>query len=89
MYNYKFHKKVVKYLDKWDSNYTSLLVTRIDKLLKNPYSKSVDLDELKDKHYERKTFRLRLGKYRLFFEVNEDNKELFFFHAWPRWDVYK
>ncbi len=83
MYEIVLLKDVKKYLAKNETVAKSLF--RLLPLLQvNPYDSKLDIKKLKG--YSNK-YRIRLGKYRLLYEV-VDNKVIIFSMG-SRWDVYK
>ena len=83
MYEIVLLKDVKKYLAKNETVAKSLF--RLLPLLQvNPYDSKLDIKKLKG--YSNK-YRIRLGKYRLLYEV-VDNKVIIF-SLGSRWDVYK
>lgn len=86
MYNYYFHKKVVKFLESKDKNFVKKVYEKIDILAKNPYKNELDISNFM---WRKNTFRLRIWKYRFLYEIIEDKILIFFFDADSRWDIYK
>jgi mRNA interferase RelE/StbE len=86
--DYKLHvsKQVLKFLDKTETKFRVKIINAFDLLVKNPYTKDLDIKPLQNKKGH---FRLRLGKYRFLYEISESELLIYFYKADSRGDVYK
>lgn len=86
MYNYKFSKQVLKFLERQNKDFLLLFYEKFELLSKNPFLNDLDIKPLKwiDNNY-----RLRIWKYRFLYEINKDILYIYFYKAWTRWYVYK
>ena len=87
MYSIKYHKQVVKFLQKQDKNLQKEIINFFDKLKDNPYSfDGYDVKTFKgyDNHY-----RLRVRKYRIIFAIIDNELIVKVIKAGSRGDIYK
>ncbi len=88
MYKIVYKNKVLKFLDKKVP--TNLALQILDKIwkLKNFYESKNDLDIKKLKWYTNR-YRLRVSKYRIIFEKQDDRLVILIIEIDTRGDVYK
>ena len=87
MYRVKYHKHVVKFLQKHDHNTRSKIVEFFDTIKHNPMDfKAYDVKPIKG--FENR-FRLRIGKFRVVFSVMEETMLIEAIKAGSRGDIYK
>lgn len=86
MYEIKFSKKVVKFYDKCDDKFKEKIVNCFEEISVNPLSKRLDIKYLKGmkNHY-----RLRIGKYRLLYEIQKNENIVLCYDADSRGNIYK
>lgn len=86
MYDVKISKGVHKFIKSRSPNFRVTIFDAFDKIAINPFDTSLDIKKMKnmDGHY-----RLRLGKYRILFEIIKDEILVYFYKADSRGDVYK
>ncbi|MDD3646005.1 MAG: type II toxin-antitoxin system RelE/ParE family toxin [Candidatus Gracilibacteria bacterium] len=86
MYKIGLSKKVLKFLEKHkgekiiNSFNNSLKILQI-----NPYKNNLDFKKLKGVG---ENFRLRIGKYRFIYEINNDTLIIYFIDGDTRGDIY-
>ena len=87
MYKIKLEKKVQKFLEKhkWEDLIKKFKENLIILSL-NPYENNLDIKILIGLP---NSYRLRIWKYRFFYEILDEEIIINFFDAWSRWDVYK
>ena len=78
-------KDVLKFLKSVDKNITERILNKI-KQLENFREYHLDIVPI---YGEENTYRLRIGKYRVLFYVNEDKKEIIVFKIDVRGRIYK
>ncbi len=83
-YSVNIKKSVEKDLRKLPKSAISRVVEAIEKLKENPYPKQ----SKKLKSTER-TYRLRVGDYRIIYQVDEERKEVIIYHVRHRENVYE
>ncbi len=86
MYRYVLAKAVKKFLKKRSKKFLLNFQEKIHILKKDPFDSQLDVVRLLGK--ERK-YRLRIGKYRLLFEIIHDEILIYFYQVDSRGDVYK
>ena len=84
-YNIETSKDVEKFLKK-HIDIIPRYISSIEILQYNPYSENLDIKKLKG---EKSSYRLRIGKYRILYEVNDKEIIIYFFSAGSRGDIYK
>lgn len=84
-YSLKYSKDAKKFLQK-HKDIAPKIVEKLEILAQNPYDNTLDIAKLKgyDKHY-----RLRVGKYRLLYEVMEEQILIYAYDIDSRGDIYK
>ena len=90
MPNYKViaHRRVHKFINKLkDPNLQNTVIDTLTKLENYPITlREMDIEKIKGLE---KTFRLRIGKYRIIFHVNNAEKTIYVTHAETRKKIYK
>jgi len=81
------HKSVTKFLEKCPSKQRQEIKQKLELLKQNPYSNS-QLDIKIMQGYE-EIYRLRVGQYRLIYQIKQDELIIFVMKAGNRGDVYK
>jgi len=85
IYTIKLSKQVKKFLQ----NHPKIMkrfFDKIQKLTKDPFDTSLDTKNFRGKE---NCYRLRIGKYRFLYEIEEKIISIYFFKADSRGDVYK
>jgi mRNA interferase RelE/StbE len=83
-YTILFSKKVDKFLEKHPELVDRFFVC-VEKLIDNPYSATLDVKPLQwVKHH----WRLRIGKRRFLYEINDITILIYMYDADSRWDIY-
>ena len=85
-YNVLWSKQAVNYLQRLDSTTKKRIVLHVDWLAEDPHSSTLDIKPLAGNPG---IFRLRVGKYRIIFSIEEEIKLLSISSIMPRGDVYK
>ncbi len=85
-YSIKLHKRVSKFLKKCPQHIKIRFVEKIELMKKNPFDSRCDIVKLENTDTD---FRLRIGDYRFFFTIINQDITIYFFDAWARGDVYK
>ena len=87
MYSVKYHKQVVKFLQKQDSDIRLRVVNFFDSIKNHPTDfKTYDVKPMKG---FQNRYRLRIGKYRIIFSILDDEMLIEAIGAGSRGDVYK
>lgn len=83
-YKLKTSKVIDKFLDK-HKDLAPKIIEKLEILAKNPYENSLDIAKLigYDKHY-----RLRIGKYRLLYEIIDEQILIYAYDIDSRGDIY-
>jgi mRNA interferase RelE/StbE len=81
------HRRVHKFLSNLkDENLKDTIITHIEKLQDYPITlKEMDIEKIKGLE---KTFRIRIGKYRIIFHVDKTEKTIYITHAEARKKAY-
>lgn len=82
------HRRVYKFIsDLKDEDLKTILKDALSKLENYPLAlKEMDIEKIKGLE---KTFRIRIGKYRIIFCVDKEEKTIYVTHAETRKKVYK
>lgn len=85
VYGLKYDKDVKKFLQK-HKDLAPKIIEKLEILAQNPYENSLDIAKLigYDKHY-----RLRIGKYRLLYEIIDEQILIYAYDIDSRGDIYK
>ena len=86
MYKVKISKTVYKFIKSRPLKFREIIFEAFDKIAANPFDSSLDTKRLKNKENH---YRLRVGKYRILFEILKDEVLIYFYSADSRGDVYK
>ncbi len=83
-YSIKIKKSVEKDLRKLPNAVVIRVVEAIEALKDNPYPR-----QSKKLKFTEKTYRLRVGNYRIIYQVDEEKKEIIVYHVRHRENAYK
>lgn len=86
MYSYSFSKQAEKFLAKQEKSFIKNLLHKIEVLRKSPHENTLDIKALRGKN---NSYRLRIGKNRILYQIQKQKLHIYFFDAWSRWDIYK
>ena len=87
MYKIILEKKVRNFLKKHKSDkIIKIFLQKLWELQDNPYNNTLNIQPLLWKNNQ---YRLRIGRYRFLYEINNEVITITFFNAGPRWDIYK
>ena len=84
MFTVKISKRVQKFLRKHPSIAVKFIAA-LDQLENNPYQTHLDIKKLLG---QKNKYRLRIGKYRFLYEINNQKIYLYFYEADTRGQVY-
>ena len=87
MYKIYLHKQVKKFIEKQDKNLKQRIKKAFEELQKNPYPTNMKLDLKKLKASD--NFRLRIGKFRFKYFIEDDILVVTIEEADSRGDIYK
>ena len=85
MFKILFSKQVKKFIEKQDRKTKQRFKEIFEKLAKNPYGEDIDTKKIKGSKF----FRLRIGKYRFLYFVDNDEVLIVVEKGDSRGDVYK
>ena len=85
MYNIKLSKDVEKFL-MFHPDIATRFFVKADIMLENPLDPSLDIKKLQ---WENDKYRLRIGKYRFLYEIQDNIVLVYFYKADSRGDIYK
>jgi len=86
MYRLLLHKNVIKFLQSRSSREKLLIIKRLNLLIYNPYNHpELDIRKLTGSE---DIYRLRVGKYRILYEIKESELLVLVMVAASRGDVY-
>ena len=88
MYRIKYHKQVVKFLQSTQKNVAKKIIESFNLLKQDPYENIKKLDIKKLESYEN-FYRLRVGKFRVIFLIDNDEILIEVIQAKSRGDIYK
>jgi mRNA interferase RelE/StbE len=86
MYKVKYHKNVIKFLQKQDKTIVKKIIGFFDEIKKDLNFKNYDVKKLKG--FEN-SFRLRISKFRIIFTVENNELLIEVIKADSRGDIYK
>lgn len=86
-YRLLLHKNVTKFLEKCPAKQRQDIKQKLELLKQNPYS-NTQLDIKNMQGYEN-LYRLRIGQYRLIYQVKQNELVIFVLKAGNRGDIYK
>lgn len=87
MYTLKIHKKAVKFFKSRSISERGIIKIKLNFLTENPYTHpQLDIKKLKGSV---DVFRLRIGKIRIIYQINEKDLIILVISARARGDVYK
>lgn len=84
-YAIKYAKQVEKFLDKHKDLQPKVL-TALEQIAQNPFENTLDIKKLQGESHK---YRLRIGKYRLLYEIIDEQILIYAYKAQSRGDVYK
>ena len=85
-YNISWSKQAVNYLQRLDNTTKKRIIIHVEWLAENPKASTLDVKPLSGNPG---LFRLRVGKYRVIFSIENEIKLLAVAHVLPRGEVYK
>ena len=85
MYDLKFSKQAKKFIEKRDAKTRKQFKNVFLKLAENPYRDDLDVKKMKNAD----AFRLRIGKYRFIYTIDNDKVLIVVEKGDSRGDVYK
>jgi mRNA interferase RelE/StbE len=85
MYRILFTKQADKALRKMPRNTAQLIREKLDQLAQNPYARNPNMVRLQG----RPGYRLRVGDWRIIYEVEDDRLIIFVLRIAPRGGVYR
>ena len=86
MYKVHFSKRVFKFFNKRNSKFKEKFVNLFDEIGRNPFIGNLDIKPLRG---HKNHYRLRMGKYRVLFEVRQDDRVVICYDADSRGGAYK
>lgn len=87
MYKLIFHKRVVKFINKQNSKNKAIIKEKLLLLQNNPYPSHQELDN--KKMTNQIFYRLRIGKMRFLYCIEENDLIIYLDKADTRGDIYK
>lgn len=87
MYRLLISKRVIKFIDSLPTNQRQLVFHKFELLRTDPFTHpQLDIKKMK---YSSLVYRLRVGKLRFIYEIDQDEIVIFVFTAGNRGDIYK
>ena len=87
MYSLKIHKKAVKFFQTRNSSERRLIKQKLTLLKEDPYNhQKLDIKKLKG---NTDAFRLRIGKFRIIYQILDKELIILIISAGSRGDIYK
>lgn len=86
MYKLVYHPRVFKFLTKISKKEAKRIVEKIEILDKNPLSEELNVKRLSS---TKRSFRLRIGNFRVIFEVNFEKKIIYIHEVGFRDSIYQ
>jgi len=85
MYKITYHKSTIKDLKKISLKKKVSIINKIEKLAINPFVQNTNLKKLQNNLH---IYRLRVGKFRIIYEIDQKNKKIVVWKIKPRASVY-
>ena len=86
VYELKFHKQVIKFLQNQPLNFRRKVFEQFEIIKNNPFDNNLDIKELKGMENK---YRLRISKYRFIYSIENDILLIEIIKAGSRGDIYK
>ena len=86
MYSYRLSKTVIKFLEKRDQAFLLRFDEKLDEIVKNPANPAADVKPYLGYPWH---YRLRIGKYRFFYSILEEEVLVYLYDADSRGGMYK
>lgn len=86
MYEVKISKAVYKFIKSRPKKFRVVIFNAFDTIAAYPFDNALDIKKLRNKKGHH---RLRLGKYRILYEIIQEEILIYFYKADSRGDVYK
>ncbi len=86
MYDIELSKNVEKFIKTRTRTLQVRIASIIDIIANDPYINNLDIKELKG---SKNHYRLRIGKYRILYEIISEKILIYFYKADSRGDIYK
>lgn len=84
-YAIKYAKQVEKFLDR-HKDLQPKIISALEQIAQNPFENNLDIKRLQGESHK---YRLRIGKYRLLYEIIESQILIYAYKAQSRGDIYK
>ena len=85
VYTYILSKNVQKFLRKRDKVFLRLLLEKLEIMMQNPFDSRLDVKKIS---WKKNVYRLRVSKYRLLYEIIDQEILIYFYKADSRGDIY-
>jgi len=85
MYKLVYHPRVFKFLTKISKKEAKRIVEKIEDLDKNPLSEELNVKKLAT---TKRSYRLRIGNFRVIFEIDFENKIIYIHEVGFRGNIY-
>jgi mRNA interferase RelE/StbE len=86
MYKLVYHPRVFKFLTKISKKEAKKIIEKIEILNENPLSEELNVKKLAS---TKRSFRLRIGNFRVIFEVDFENKIIYIHEVGFRGSIYQ
>ena len=86
MYKVEYHKRVIKFLSKQNLDFRKKVLDSFDEIALTPHQNNFDIKPMQG---EKDNYRLRLGKYRIIFEIKDEQLLIKVIDAGSCGDIYK
>lgn len=86
-YEVKYHKVVIKFLQKQNRDFAKRALDAFDEIAGNPTTHNQDTKPLSGA--PKNHYRLRIGKYRFLYEIMDDKLLIYCYDADSRGGIYK
>jgi mRNA interferase RelE/StbE len=86
-YEVKYHKVVIKFLQKQNKDFVKRALDAFDEIALNPTESNQDIKPLSGS--PKNHYRLRIGKFRFLYEVMDDKLLIYCYDADSRGGIYK
>ncbi len=86
-YEVKYHKSVIKFLQKQNKDFAKRVLDSFDEIASNPLGSTQDVKPLSGS--PKNHYRLRIGKFRFLYELIDDELLIYCYDGDSRGGIYK
>lgn len=89
MFELRYSSKAIKDIKKLDDNDMKRIIRQLERLAKDPFNLRTNLDIYKMRDFAKHEYRLRIGQYRVGYDLILKDKVILILAVKPRGSAYK